>query len=152
MSEMNRRIRRLCAATTLLALLGHILIATPGGGEAVLCIGEDGHFGLKLTQSGSCREFPGAFPRTRGQPWSGNAFASTRNHCGDCVDVPVSPHTPGKQFVARVTCRKEFSRDTVNSNGTVPPFSVVVACDVLRVASLEVKPALESIRTVVLLI
>lgn len=150
---MNRRSVRLCAATTLLALLGYVPIAMPGGGETALCVGEDGHFGLKLTQTGSCREFSGAFPSIRGQSCSGNAFASTRNHCGPCVDIPVSFHVSDKPSVpSKITCPKELSRDTVNSNGTVSPVSTVAVGHILPIPPHRVSPTLDSIRSVVLLI
>lgn len=71
-----------------LSLLICILLIISSLHGAVLCIGEDGHIAIEAAGSDCCESLPAG--RTEAGPAKA-AFSSSKNKCGSCLDVPISP-------------------------------------------------------------
>jgi hypothetical protein len=77
---MERQIR-----TAWILCFSILLCLLPAGGgaqEIVLCSGENGHLAIEAAGSGCCVEGSSSS--------SGENEPHANDHCGDCVDVPIS--------------------------------------------------------------
>jgi hypothetical protein len=89
----GKMIRRLKNNMTVLCLGTYVLFFCGGPQGPVLCIGSDGHMGLKAIMLGTCSETsPGT---KRAAKVSEDLFQSIDRTCGPCVDFPLFTHNKG---------------------------------------------------------
>ncbi len=76
-----------------LILVTYLVLFYGGLQNFVLCVGEDGHVGLKSVLLGTCRETVPLAKRPPTAPMK--SFISVNADCGPCVDIPLSLHSVG---------------------------------------------------------
>ncbi|MFA5864811.1 MAG: hypothetical protein WC975_09000 [Phycisphaerae bacterium] len=78
---------------TVLSIGAYVLFFCGGSQGPVLCVGMDGHVGLKAVLLGTCSKTSSATKRTENV--SEDAFQPVDSTCGPCVDIPLFAHNSG---------------------------------------------------------
>lgn len=148
MKQPNITVACMLALVYLLAGLG-------GVAERVICVGEDGHVGIKTARDRSCNEssddsFLPNFPSSQSSTEDG--FSSDESRCGPCVDIPVPSNDSLHKSVSSKHASKHVQMGGVILTHNLRAFYESTAGGLFSARPLETNSTLHSIRTVVLLI
>jgi hypothetical protein len=91
-TRIHKVVVTLAAVTYLFATVG-------AAGAKVLCFGADGHVAIELAQDAACMSFQPSNPQTSGTDSAEHSDAPSDDHCGSCVDIPLTMDEIAKQPV-----------------------------------------------------
>ena len=116
----------------------------------VLCIGEDGHIELEFALNGCCADAP-----SHDLDSSETTAAVDKNHCGECIDLPIFASLNSELYVVSVQENLLATHDTVPSTSSIShevPDRFIPITTPFSVIPPLINPTLISLRTVTLLI
>ncbi len=147
-----QKVKRTHTIRLLVILLAYLLVQAGGGAAMVLCIGADGHLGLKTESGGPCDELIDTASRRAAEPSTREALALNIDNCGPCTDLPFSPPTSHQQPAPR---KSSSSAGKILYLSTSPCDAPILAGvkghGPSRTPCLAVNPTLLSLRTIVIL-
>ena len=88
-SGMIIRMQRVRITTIWIALSTYLPLGLGGMEQAVLCFGADGHVTVEAALNGRCSDFLEVSSQTAHQSTLITSRASTMDHCGTCIDIPI---------------------------------------------------------------
>lgn len=115
----------------------------------VLCIAGDDHVALELTSSGCYDSFDTNISSEEPMPSFKEAFSSSKDNCGPCVDIPISVHLAG------VSKKPNLVNPSLRVSPTITP-ATISSCDFSKYQLgpelfATLNPTLASLRTIILL-
>ena len=102
-----------CRTTTIRAgLLGSLLLALPCVEGAALCVGLDGHIGMKLLPRLGCPEGAGGCEPGNTGAETVSSESEHSHPCGPCIDIPL-PAVEGAERATQAAPRTRGARRVV---------------------------------------
>jgi len=134
-----------------MGFLVSLLLGAGGPANLVLCYGADGHIALEFTSDAGCG--PASGKEQRSNSPSAAASETEGDHCGPCVDVPVTARAPHENFISvqRRAPDHQWLQAALVSSAVIQVARSSIN-SLSPVAPIAADPALRSLRTVVLLI
>jgi len=142
------KLKRIKKYKSCLIVLGIALMISNVQG-VVFCEAEDGHASIELVSSACCGSLNTNTSSDESPPQKTEAFSSSKDGCGPCVDTPISAEAIG-----------DFEKtDPVNATAVVLPAIVTVSVESCNFSKYQLdsklfaplSPYLASLRTIVLL-
>jgi len=115
MSQMTKR-----SATTCFALLACILLVAPCHEAVEICIGFDGHMGIKDGVSSCCHDSAGRCEGAAGQAGESAQAGQDDHGCDACLDLPLRSGTHVQQS-SRPACDTRCPADLVDGFAATAP-------------------------------